>query len=559
MKNSKIIYRTISHSLRNKNRSTNVLYALSVRNYNNNSKEEHFKVKWNVNNKYIIAAISTGIGFSSYYYYNKKDADCAEVQPKHETVRRDLPTFSAQDVSKHSNEKTGVWVTYGIGVYDITKFISEHPGSKKNIMLGAGVSIEPFWHTYQFHKEAKILKMLEKFRIGNLKPEDRISIQNQGNPYDNEPVRNLDFIERSKIPYNAEPHLTQLVEHFITPVGLFYVRNHLPVPDIDINEYELEVDITSTGVSRTFSMNDLKTKFEKAGVTAVVMCGGNRRSEMNAVKEVRGLGWGGGACGNAIFTGVRLCDFLTAMGVKSDEKSHVILEGYDRDPTYTPYSASIPLSKAMDPRGDVILAYEMNGEPLNRDHGFPLRCVVPGVVGSRQVKWLGRIIIGDVESDSHWQQNDYKSFSPSVDWDTVDFSKAPAIQHMPVTSAICSPNPDHHEIKFTADGKMEVKGYAYSGGGNKIIRVDVTWDQGKTWHPADLVQLEDGENVSAGRHYAWTLWNINVPVEKNQHYVEVWSKAVDSNYNCQPETFKNTWNLRGVVANAYSRIGINLK
>lgn len=113
-------------------------------------------------------------------------------------------------------------MTYGIGVYDITKFISEHPGSKKNIMLGAGASIEPFWHTYQFHKEAKILKMLDKFRIGNLKPEDRISLQNQGNPYDNEPVRDLGFIERSKIPYNAEPHLAQLVEHFITPVELFY-------------------------------------------------------------------------------------------------------------------------------------------------------------------------------------------------------------------------------------------------------------------------------------------------------------------------------------------------
>lgn len=71
-KNLKILYRTISNSLRNKNGSTNTIYALSVRNYNNNSKEEHSKVNWNVNNKYVIAAISTGIGFSSYYYYNKK-------------------------------------------------------------------------------------------------------------------------------------------------------------------------------------------------------------------------------------------------------------------------------------------------------------------------------------------------------------------------------------------------------------------------------------------------------------------------------------------------------
>lgn len=320
----------------------------------------------------------------------------------------------------------------------------------------------------------------------------------------------------------------------------------------------MEVEIESTGVKKTFKMNDLKKKFKKEGVTAVVMCGGNRRSEMNAVKEVRGLSWSGGACGNAIWEGVRLCDFLKALGVKSDEESHVILEGYDRDPTYTPYAASIPLSKAMDPRGDVILAYEMNGQPLTRDHGFPLRCIVPGVVGARNVKWIGKITVSKLESDSHWQQNDYKSFSPNIDWETVDFKTAPAIQNMPVTSAICSPNPDNHEIKFTPDGCMEVKGYAYSGGGNKIIRVDVTWDQGKTWQAADLVQMADGENVSPGRHYAWTLWSIKVPVEADQRFVEVWSKAVDSNYNCQPETFKNTWNLRGVVANAYSRIGINL-
>lgn len=66
----------------------------------------------------------------------------------------------------------------------------------------------------------------------------------------------------------------------------------------------------------------------------------------------------------------------------------------------------------MDPRGDVILAYEMNGVPLPRDHGYPLRVIVPGVVGARNVKWLGRILISTKESDSHWQQGDYKGRKP---------------------------------------------------------------------------------------------------------------------------------------------------
>lgn len=65
-------------------------------------------------------------------------------------------------------------------------------------------------------------------------------------------------------------------------------------------------------------------------------------------------------------------------------------EGLDMDATANQYAASIPLWKAVDKRGDVILAYEMNGVSLPPDHGFPLKVVVPGVVGARNVKWLGK-------------------------------------------------------------------------------------------------------------------------------------------------------------------------
>ena len=156
-----------------------------------------------------------------------------------------------------------------------------------------------------------------------------------------------------------------------------------------------------------------------------------------------------------------------------DGSRHVRFEGLDTDPTSAPYGASIPLSKAMDPRGDVILAYEMNGEQLTRDHGFPLRVVVPGVTGARWVKWLSTYVIAVIgivslyqsiifffslarievskdESESHWQRNDYKSFNPSTDWDKVDFSKAPAIQEMPITSVVCDPQ-DGDTVKLDGD------------------------------------------------------------------------------------------------------------
>ena len=63
----------------------------------------------------------------------------------------------------------------------------------------------------------------------------------------------------------------------------------------------------------------------------------------------------------------------------------------DYDPSGIPYGPSIPICKALDPKSDVLLAYEMNGEPIPLDHGFPVRVIVPGVVGARNVKWLGNL------------------------------------------------------------------------------------------------------------------------------------------------------------------------
>lgn len=256
-------------------------------------------------------------------------------------------------------------------------------------------------------------------------------------------------------------------------------------------------------------------------------------------------------------------------------------EGLDVDASAAPYASSIPLYKAMDPRGDVILAYEMNGQPLHRDHGYPVRVVVPGVVGARHVKWLGRVRVAEGECESHWQQGDYKGFSPSTNWDTVDFSKAVSMQNMPVTSAICNLSTGDTVSLSDADGRLEVRGYAWSGGGSRILRVDLTADGGRTWHVAEL-QHGPLENVAdetrpetsdtaatakrvdaslatpTGRDWAWTLWRARLPVPDGADTVEVWSKAVDANYNVQPESFENTYNLRGVLSHAYCRVRVNV-
>ena len=189
-----------------------------------------------------------------------------------------------------------------------------------------------------------------------------------------------------------------------------FVRSHLPVPDIDPKEYRLEVEgVGCKNIS--LSLDDLKklpkvtlltnhssvfTNVDQSQVSIVasVQCGGNRRLEMKSRRTLKGLDWRGGAIGNGQWTGVRLTDVLALAGFDEDKSPgarHVIFEGLDVDPSNDHFNASIPIEKAADPRGDVILAYEMNGEQLSRDHGYPIRVIVPGVVGVRNVKWLGRI------------------------------------------------------------------------------------------------------------------------------------------------------------------------
>lgn len=313
----------------------------------------------------------------------------------------------------------------------------------------------------------------------------------------------------------------------------------------------------------TLSLEDLKTRYPKHTVTATLQCAGNRRSEMNKVKLVKGLNWGIAAIGNATWGGAKLRDVLLAAGYGPDVTSwarHVQFEGLDKDVTGTAYGASIPISKALSEDGDVLLAYEMNGEDLPADHGFPVRMVVPGTVGARNVKWLGKITVSAEESSSHWQQNDYKGFSPGVDWDTVDFKSAPAIQELPVQSAITSPAEDT-VIDRSAE-MLTVKGYAWSGGGREVIRVDVSLDGGKTWQVAQLKSSDKEEDPQprppVGRAWAWKLWEITVPLPPEAQELEIVCKAVDNSYNMQPDTVAPIWNLRGVLSNAWHRVKVKI-
>jgi sulfite oxidase len=180
-----------------------------------------------------------------------------------------------------------------------------------------------------------------------------------------------------------------------------------------------------------------------------------------------------------------------------------------------------------------------------------VRIIIPGIVGARQVKWLTTIKLSQEESSCHWQQNDYKGFHSSIDWHNVDFKCVPAIMELPVQSAICEPIGET-ELEEDAD-EVTVKGYAYSGGGRGIVRVDVSIDGGKTWNAAVLNQPKQ----PLYKTFAWTFWEATLPIPENHDgKVKIICKAVDTSYNVQPDNVEGIWNLRGVLSNAWHRIQV---
>ncbi len=134
--------------------------------------------------------------------------------------------------------------------------------------------------------------------------------------------------------------------------------------------------------------------------------------------------------------------------------------------------------------------------------------------------------------------------------DNIDVEKIPSLQEQPVQSAITCP---HQSGKFIAGETNTVKGYAYSGGGRGIVRVDVSIDNGKTWKTATLT---DGSQQPMDRAWAWTFWecDFDIPVEDKGKTYNVICKATDASYNVQPDTVEGIWNLRGINNNAWHRV-----
>jgi len=126
------------------------------------------------------------------------------------------------------------------GVYDVTDFVDYHPGGDK-ILLAAGGAVDPFWALYAVHKKDEVLAILEEMRIGSLNPKEVAEQPDFADPYSRDPKRHPALVSCSEKPYNAETPPELLTDNFLTPNDIFFVRNHLPVPKVDMAEYRLVV------------------------------------------------------------------------------------------------------------------------------------------------------------------------------------------------------------------------------------------------------------------------------------------------------------------------------
>lgn len=416
--------------------------------------------------------------------------------------------------------------------------------------MAAGGAIDAFWQVYATHHQKHVYETLEKHRIGNYIRVAGDVQHDSRDPYASEPERNPAMLPNSVKPWVAEAIPEILAGNFVTPNDLHYVRNHLPVPVVDVKKYRLVVKGLNGDV--TYTLNDLK-KFPKHTVTCTLQCMGNRRNEMKAVQDIRVVGENNSMISNSVWSGVRLKDFLAASGLEPDSTKfqHVQFESIDRDPTGAPFGSSIPISKALDHYGDVILAYEMNGVELPRDHGYPVRMIIPGHAGNKNVKWLDTIILSEKES-ANWGFDFYREYPKYI---TNDKEKtwSPVPQIMPINSAILIPQ---NGVEVDQDLSVDLKGWAFSGGGRGVTRVEVSTDGGKTWTQTEM----DQSNQPFNQRWSWTLWthSIDVPQDHNGK-VDVMVRAVDDQSNKQPSSMEDIWNMRGINCNAWHKISLKVK
>ena len=228
----------------------------------------------------------------------------------------------------------------------------------------------------------------------------------------------------------------------------------------------------------------------------------------------------------AEWTGVPLAEVLERAGVT--EQAHMLqLIGLDRGAPEGGFRRPLPIAKALDP--DTILAYRMNGEVLPKDHGFPVRALVPGWVGSSSIKWLGSIV---VSSEAIWSRNNTTSYVLiGDDYPPEGEAQGRVATTQSIKSTLALPWPAHLKA-----GVHRIRGYAHSPHA-PIAQVQWSTDEAATWHDAHVLEPM--------MRYAWARFEFAWEARPGTY--RLMTRATDRAGNTQPETVP--FNAKGYLFN----------
>jgi sulfite oxidase len=347
-----------------------------------------------------------------------------------------------------------------------------------------------------------------------------------------------DMIIHDEEPFNAEPPPAALAGRPVTPTEAFYSRNHGPSPDPDPARWRLRVD-GLVDRPMVLSLADLQERFAHRTEVVTLECAGNRRAELLAVRDIPGqVPWGPATISTATWTGASLADVLADAG-PGRGAAHVAFVAPDVSPSVGQrYGSSIPLAKAGS--GEVLLAWAMNGAPLPRIHGAPVRVVVPGYIGARSVKWVQRITLRTEPSASYFQAEDYRLLPPDAQ---PGPGRGISLGPLTMTSGILCPDGDRLPA-----GPTDVLGYAFAAEGRTIVRVDVSLDGGRTWTQA---VVDDPPSP-----WAWQLWHTTLDLPAGP--AEITARAWDDTGATQPEFPASLWNPAGYDNNSWARVRVDV-
>jgi DMSO/TMAO reductase YedYZ molybdopterin-dependent catalytic subunit len=348
------------------------------------------------------------------------------------------------------------------------------------------------------------------------------------------------MILQTSRPPQLETPFSVFNEGVITPNDAFFVRYHLANIPLSIDPEAFRVAVKGhVNTPLSLSVADLR-KFETVEVVAVNQCSGNSRGFFQP--RVGGGQLGNGAMGNAKWRGVRLKDVLEKAGLQAGAKQ-VVFNGLDTPVVEkTPdFIKALEMEHALD--GEVMLAFEMNGEALPMLNGFPLRLVVPGCYGTYWVKHLHEITVIPDTLENFWMATAYRI--PCTPNAAIPPGSAPAktepIQRFNVRSFITNLADGD---KVTAGQPTMLNGIAFDGGAG-IREVLVSADGGNAWQTATL-----GNDL--GR-YSFRLWKLPVTIA-DRGRVALKCRAISRTGESQP--LEPLWNPSGYMRNVVETVTV---